>query len=68
MMMRMRPPMPYWPAYPEPERARLEVAYRAAEAKYHRDIWRDFCIQFGVFAAGLVLLGGAIIWQLFQLP
>lgn len=37
MLITPRPVMPYWPAYPEPERSALEAAYRAEEAKWQRE-------------------------------
>lgn len=37
MLIRPRPSPPYWPAYPEPERSRLEASYRDEDRKWQRE-------------------------------
>jgi hypothetical protein len=64
MMFELAPLPPYWPAYPEPERSRLEEAYRAEHAAYMRRIDRQLIIEMVAVASTFIAGGVLIAWEL----
>lgn len=63
MLMRPPPTIPCWPLYPEPERSRLEAAYRREHEEYCAELNWQFKLDLSAVAIGF-LLAVAAGWYL----
>lgn len=64
MLIPPRPVMPYWPAYPEPERSRLEAAYREEERKWQREATLVATFNLAMALIGPAMIGAAAVFIL----
>lgn len=68
MLIPPRPVMPYWPAYQEPERSRIEAEYRVEEARWQREANHTILLNMA-FPIILVLLVCAVSYAMaFVIP
>lgn len=68
MLTPPRPAPPYWPAYPEPERSRIEAAYRVEEARWQREAGRIATLNLILALIGPAMVAAAAIGLVGLLP
>lgn len=61
MMISPRPIIPYWPAYPEPERSRLEASYRAEDAMWQHETQSTLLLNTILACTGPLAIAGGIL-------
>ena len=63
MLIPPRPMPPYWPAYPEPERSRLEASYRALDAEWQREAMTAATLNLVLALSWpLAIVAAVVIW------
>lgn len=65
MFMFVPPPPtpPFLPAYPEPERSRLEAAYRDEHDAYCKQLDLDILCQVLTFFTGFAAVAAFVMWS-----